>query len=62
MDKAREWFKRTVNIAEDFGDAWAYFYKFELLHGSEVGTASDFLLAFCHIKTHNWNSVALEMI
>lgn len=35
LDKAREWFKRTVNIAEDFGDAWAYFYKFELLHGSE---------------------------
>lgn len=36
IKKAREWFQRTVKIDADFGDAWAYFYKFELLHGSEV--------------------------
>uniref|UniRef100_A0A1I7W2R2 TPR_REGION domain-containing protein n=1 Tax=Loa loa TaxID=7209 RepID=A0A1I7W2R2_LOALO len=33
--KAREWFQRTVKIDPDFGDAWAFFYKFELLHGSQ---------------------------
>lgn len=36
VKKAREWFQRTVKIDPDFGDAWAYFYKFELLHGTEV--------------------------
>ena len=32
--KCREWFNKTVKIDPDFGDAWAYFYKFELLHGT----------------------------
>ena len=27
---------RTVKIEPDLGDAWAYFYKFELHHGTEV--------------------------
>ncbi|XP_076338793.1 pre-mRNA-processing factor 6-like [Tachypleus tridentatus] len=33
--KAREWFTRIVKIDPDLGDAWAYFYKFEMLHGTE---------------------------
>lgn len=36
IKKAREWFQRTIKIDPDFGDAWAYFYKFESLHGSLV--------------------------
>ncbi|BFZ21230.1 hypothetical protein BsWGS_24269 [Bradybaena similaris] len=35
ISKARDWFNRTVKIDPDFGDAWAYFYKFELTHGEE---------------------------
>lgn len=35
-NKAREWFNKTVKIDPDLGDAWAYFYKFELIHGTEV--------------------------
>jgi len=34
--KAREWFMRTVKVEPDFGDAWAYFYKFEQIHGTQV--------------------------
>ncbi|GIY90401.1 pre-mRNA-processing factor 6 [Caerostris extrusa] len=34
-NKAREWFNKTVKIDPDLGDAWAYFYKFELIHGTE---------------------------
>ncbi|CDW55092.1 Pre mRNA processing factor 6 [Trichuris trichiura] len=34
MTKAREWFGRTVKVEPDLGDSWAYFYKFELLHGT----------------------------
>ncbi|XP_014675353.1 PREDICTED: pre-mRNA-processing factor 6-like [Priapulus caudatus] len=35
LGKARDWFGRTVRIDPDLGDAWAYFYKFEAMHGSE---------------------------
>ncbi|KAH8364181.1 hypothetical protein KR084_003469 [Drosophila pseudotakahashii] len=35
FSKCRDWFNRTVKIDPDLGDAWAYFYKFEVLHGTE---------------------------
>lgn len=35
LQKAREWFNRTLKIDPDLGDAWAYFYKFEKLNGTE---------------------------
>jgi len=35
IGKCREWFNRTVKIEPDLGDAWSYFYKFELIHGTE---------------------------
>ncbi|KAL5013263.1 hypothetical protein ScPMuIL_007533 [Solemya velum] len=35
INKARDWFHRTVKIDPDLGDTWGYFYKFELLHGDE---------------------------
>ncbi|WAR16458.1 PRP6-like protein [Mya arenaria] len=40
IGKAREWFNRTVKIDQDNGDAWANFYKFELMHGDEKLSAS----------------------
>lgn len=40
ITKAREWFHRTVKIDSDLGDAWAFFYKFELQHGTEVRCCS----------------------
>lgn len=36
ITKAREWFGRTIKIDPDLGDAWAYYYKFELEFGTEV--------------------------
>lgn len=44
INKARDWFHRTVKIDPDFGDAWAYFYKFELLNGTEVNIFTFLLL------------------
>ena len=41
INKAREWFQRTVKIDPDYGDAWAYFYKFELQYGTEVNSDSS---------------------
>lgn len=34
VQKCRDWFNRTVKIEPDLGDAWAYFYRFEQLHGT----------------------------
>lgn len=31
---AHKWFNKTVEFNPDYGDAWAYFYKFEKLFGS----------------------------
>ncbi|XP_048590658.1 pre-mRNA-processing factor 6 [Nematostella vectensis] len=36
VSKARDWFNRAVKLDPDFGDAWAYFYRFELQHGTEA--------------------------
>jgi len=35
LEKAREWFNRTVKLDTDFGDSWASYYKFELMNGTE---------------------------
>ncbi|UJR30148.1 hypothetical protein I4U23_017688 [Adineta vaga] len=35
IDRAREWFNRTIKLETDIGDCWAAFYKFELMHGTE---------------------------
>ena len=48
MTKAREWFQRAVKIEPDLGDTWAYFYKFELQHGTEVRPSRD-RIATLHI-------------
>ncbi|PRP84246.1 hypothetical protein PROFUN_08266 [Planoprotostelium fungivorum] len=34
-EKTRTWFNRAVTLNPDLGDAWAYFYKFEIQHGTE---------------------------
>ncbi|OZJ04338.1 hypothetical protein BZG36_02386 [Bifiguratus adelaidae] len=35
VDKARSWFAKAVKIDSDLGDVWAWWYKFELQHGTE---------------------------
>eukprot|EP01114_Cavostelium_apophysatum_P016856 TRINITY_DN4880_c0_g1_i1.p1 TRINITY_DN4880_c0_g1~~TRINITY_DN4880_c0_g1_i1.p1 ORF type:complete len:920 (+),score=321.96 TRINITY_DN4880_c0_g1_i1:169-2928(+) len=34
-DKAKTWFDRTISLNPDLGDAWAYYYRFLLAHGTE---------------------------
>ncbi len=36
ISKARSWFIRTVKLDPDYGDAWAYYYRFELRNGTEA--------------------------
>jgi pre-mRNA-processing factor 6 len=35
VDKARNWFGRAVKVNPDLGDSWAWWLKFEMMHGSE---------------------------
>lgn len=37
IEKARDWFGRAVAADPDYGDAWAWWWKFEKQHGTEVG-------------------------
>jgi pre-mRNA-processing factor 6 len=36
IEKARNWFQKAVQIDPDQGDSFAWWYKFELQHGTEV--------------------------
>ena len=33
LEKARAWYNRAVTLNTDYGDNWAWYYKFELQHG-----------------------------
>ncbi|XXG85540.1 hypothetical protein AAC387_Pa11g0599 [Persea americana] len=35
FEKARNWFNGAVTLSPDIGDFWAWYYKFELQHGSD---------------------------
>lgn len=35
IDKARVWFQRALELNPDIGDFWAYYYKFEIQHGTQ---------------------------
>ncbi|CAG7718069.1 unnamed protein product [Allacma fusca] len=52
LSKCREWFNRTLKIEPDLGDAWAYYYKFELLHGTE-DSLKEILRRCSHAEPHH---------
>lgn len=60
--KARKWFERTVQLDPDFGDGWAYYYKFELAHGTEPEQSSVFNRCVSAEPHHGerWCSVAKQ--
>ncbi|CAK9294730.1 unnamed protein product [Gordionus sp. m RMFG-2023] len=35
LSKAKDWFYRTLKLDQDYGDTWAYFYRFLCMHGTE---------------------------
>eukprot|EP00823_Brevimastigomonas_motovehiculus_P003452 TRINITY_DN2105_c0_g1_i1.p1 TRINITY_DN2105_c0_g1~~TRINITY_DN2105_c0_g1_i1.p1 ORF type:complete len:949 (+),score=251.05 TRINITY_DN2105_c0_g1_i1:394-2847(+) len=43
--KTRSWFHRAITADPDLGDAWAYFYKFELEYGDK--TSQEAVLKRC---------------
>ena len=43
LDKAQGWFEKALVLDSDIGDTWAWYYKFLLQHGTEVGFSVPFL-------------------
>lgn len=41
LEKAMTWFEKAIVSDSDFGDGWAWYYKFLLQHGTEVSTISN---------------------
>ncbi|RKO97704.1 hypothetical protein CXG81DRAFT_4888, partial [Caulochytrium protostelioides] len=39
IDRARTWFRHAVTSDSDLGDAWAYWYRFEMEHGTAAARA-----------------------
>lgn len=37
LDKAQGWFEKALVLDSDIGDTWAWYYKFLMQHGTEVG-------------------------
>jgi pre-mRNA-processing factor 6 len=37
LEKAQNWFEKAILLDSDLGDTWAWYYKFLLQHGTEVG-------------------------
>jgi pre-mRNA-processing factor 6 len=35
LDKAASWFERSIVLDSDYGDTWAWYYKFLMQHGTE---------------------------
>lgn len=45
LDKAQTWFTKAINLKPEFGDGWAWYYKFLEQHGTEEKKAE--ILARC---------------
>ncbi|KAI8062681.1 PRP1 splicing factor, N-terminal-domain-containing protein [Gongronella butleri] len=63
IDKARNWFGKAVQIDPDHGDAFAWWYKFELQHGTQ--DQQDMVIKRCVQAEprhgERWQPVAKDM-
>lgn len=60
--KSRKWLERTVQLEPDLGDAWAYYYAFELERGNEEQRATVFQRAVAAEPHHGevWCAIVKE--
>ncbi|KAJ3116004.1 hypothetical protein HDU96_010652 [Phlyctochytrium bullatum] len=60
IDKARNWFGRSVKVNPDLGDSWAWWLKFEMQHGDKA-QQNDVIARCKAAEPHHgevWQSVA----
>lgn len=62
LDKAATWFVKAVTHDSDFGDAWVWYYKFLLQHGTEEKLQDTLAKAALAEPRHGeiWQSVAKD--
>lgn len=63
IEKARSWFQKAVQIDPDHGDSFAWWYKFELQHGTEE-QREDVVKRCVAAEPHHgevWQAVAKDM-
>jgi pre-mRNA-processing factor 6 len=41
LDKAASWFEKAIVLDPDYGDTWAWYWKFLIQHGTEVSERSE---------------------
>jgi pre-mRNA-processing factor 6 len=61
--KARKWLERTVQLDSDFGDGWAFYYLFELQHGSNQEDAEKVVQRCVTADPHHgekWTQVSKQ--
>lgn len=61
--KAVTWFDRAIKAGKDIGDAWAYYYKFLILHGTEEQKEALKSKCIAEEPCHGevWQSVAKDV-
>ncbi|KAI8921006.1 PRP1 splicing factor, N-terminal-domain-containing protein [Powellomyces hirtus] len=63
VDKARNWFNRAVKTNPDLGDSWAWYLKFEMMHGTEEQRADVVAKCIAAEPSHGekWQAVAKDL-
>jgi pre-mRNA-processing factor 6 len=63
IEKARNWFQKAIQIDPDQGDSYAWWYKFELQHGTKE--QQDAVIRRCVISEPRhgecWQSVSKDI-
>lgn len=62
VDKARAWFERAADKDPDWGDGWAWWYKFELAQGN-AATQAAVLQRTLYAKPHHgeiWQTISKD--
>ena len=60
LEKAASWFKKAAALDPDYGDAWAWWYKFLLEHGTEEKRAEVMNMCLMNEPRHGevWQRIA----
>jgi len=62
LEKAQNWFEKAILLDSDIGDAWAWYYKFLMQHGTDEKRADVIAKMILSEPRHGevWQSVAKD--
>ena len=59
LEKAQNWFEKAILLDSDIGDAWAWYYKFLMQHGTDVSSQK---IHSCHNTNTNVQEKRADVI